>query len=265
MTGEISLPMYDLAPLSEATDSLVRAIAAALPQGWSAGDRVRDDLASLWRAPALLLSQTCGYPLMTDFREDLAYVATPNYDLPGCEGPRYCSVILVREEEAARSLAELKGRRAAYNGKNSQSGYNCFRHAVAPLAGGEPFFSETLETGSHGGSVAAVAEGRADVATIDCATHGLCARHEPERLTGTRVLGCTASAPALPYVTKASAERETIEALRRALTQVSADPSLAATREALALTGFTVLPDGAYDEILEMERAAAVLGYPDLA
>ncbi len=265
MGGAISLPMYDIGPLEAAHDAWAAAIATALPAGWAAPGRARDDLASLWRSPRLLTSQTCGYPLMTEFREDLAYLATPNYDLPGCAGPRYSSVVLVRESEPARSLADLKGKRAAYNGTNSQSGYNCFRHALAGLAGGEPFFAELLESGSHLGSVAAVAEGRADVATIDCVTHGLCARHQPEALRGTRVLGYTASAPALPYVTRAGADAETVGILREALMAVAADPALTETRDALALTGFTVLPDGAYDEILEMERAAAVLGYPDLA
>ena len=201
---------------------------------------------------------------MTRFAGRLAYVATPHYCLPGCLGPRYLSLILVREEAPAHCLYELKGARVAVNSRDSQSGYNCLRHSVAPMACGKPFFSGVLVTGSHADSAMAVGAGRADVAAVDCVTHGLLARYRPECLAGTRVLGHTASAPALPYVTRAGMPAETLEALRLALFQVAAAPALAPVTEALGLCGFTVLPAGAYEEILTMEQSAQRLGYPQL-
>ncbi|MEO1190664.1 MAG: PhnD/SsuA/transferrin family substrate-binding protein [Pseudomonadota bacterium] len=260
--GRISLPMYDFPPSQEANDAFVRALVAALPAGLADAERlVSSDVAQLWRGADLLLSQACGYPLMTGFREDVAYVATPHYSLPGCEGPRYCSVFLVAADSPAASLADLQGARVAINGRDSQSGHNCLRFAVAPLAQGKPFFSRVFETGRHLLSAAAVGSGEADLAAIDCVTHGLAMRDAPGRLAGTRVLGFSASAPGLPLVTAASATPETIAALRAGLDQVMADPSLAAVRKALALSGVSVLPAGAYQEILDMETAAADLGY----
>lgn len=265
MSASISLPMYDFPELAWANDALVAAIAAALPKGLADPVRRRsDDLPALWRAPDLLLTQTCGYPLMTAFADAFAYVATPCYDLPGCAGGRYDSVVVVRADDAAECLADLRGRRAAINGRDSQSGHNCLRRAVAPLAHGRPFFSDVIESGAHAASLAAVASGRADVATLDCVSHALWARDVPERLAGTRVLGRTAVAPALPYVTRAGIEPEILAALQAALAAVAEDPDLAAARQALALSGFTQLGLDAYDEILEMERAAVELGYPDL-
>lgn len=41
------------------------------------------DLAVQWRQPNLLFAQTCGYPLMTQLRGQVAVLAVPSYDLPG--------------------------------------------------------------------------------------------------------------------------------------------------------------------------------------
>ena len=50
---------------------------------------------------------------------------------------------------------------------------NLFRAAIAPLAGGRPFFSEVIVTGSHAASLEAVADGNAPgLAAIDCVTFG---------------------------------------------------------------------------------------------
>ncbi len=265
MPGALSLPMYDLPEIAWASDALMAAVAAALPEGLADPERRRGgDPAALWRAPDLLLTQTCGYPLMTGFADAFAYVVTPCYDLPGCAGGRYYSHVVVRAEDPAECLADLRGRRAAINGRDSQSGHNCLRRAVAPLAHGRPFFAEVIETGAHAASMAAVASGSADVATIDCVSHALWARERPERLAGTRILGRTEDAPALPYVTRASADLETLAALRAALMQVAGDPALAGARDALLLSGFTRLAEGAYEEILEMERLACRLDYPVL-
>ncbi len=265
MAGALSLPMYDLPELAWASDALVAALAAALPAGLANPERRRgDEPSAFWQAPDLLLTQTCGYPLMTAFADELAYVATPCYDLPGCAGGRYHSVALVRDDDLAECLADLRGRRAAINGRDSQSGHNCLRRAVAPLAHGQPYFSAVVETGAHARSIAAVAAGEADIATIDCVTHALLARVRPQALSGTRVLFRTADAPALPYVTRKGMATETVAALRTALMQVACDPALAEARAALLLKDFALLGEAAYDEILEMERAAEELGYPAL-
>ena len=65
-----------------------------------------------WRAPDLLLSQTCGYPLVTALQSDVRVLAVPEFELPGCAGPSYCSAILV-PQEGARSLEDLRGTVAA--------------------------------------------------------------------------------------------------------------------------------------------------------
>ncbi|MGF1611135.1 MAG: phosphate/phosphite/phosphonate ABC transporter substrate-binding protein [Kiloniellales bacterium] len=263
-----SLPMYDLPELRPAAEDWWRGLARALRAAGLAGvpDALSwpDDLDAAWRAPDLLLSQTCGYPLMTAYAGVLQVVATPVYDAPGCEGTSYSSAIVVRQDYPDRDLAGLRGATAAFNARHSQSGYNALRHRVAPLAGGGAFFGGLVETGGHAASLTAVAEGRADVAAIDCVTYALISRYRPETVAGLRVLTYTEAAPGLPYVAPAAAPSDQVERLRAGLAAALADPSLAAAREALLLRGAEVLPAGAYRAVLRMEQECQALSYSEL-
>ncbi|MDX1575674.1 MAG: PhnD/SsuA/transferrin family substrate-binding protein [Kiloniellales bacterium] len=266
-----SLPMYDLPALRRATDAwwagLARALTAAgLDEVPARLDRRRDQ-DQVWGHPDLLISQTCGYPLTHALAGRVRLVATPAYDVEGCDGPRYRSVFLVRDGDPAGSLGDLRGRRVAVNSRASQSGYNCLRHALAPLAAeveGGPFFSEVVVTGGHGASLAALRDERADLAAVDGVTYALTARGEPAAVDGLRVLAWSAPAPALPYITRAAIGEDALAALRQGLAAAAADPDLAGARRALALKGFEVLPLEAYAAIDDMERAAIALGYPEI-
>lgn len=256
--------MYDHPAVRWATDAWWSALAAALEghgvAAPSALDR-RADYPAVWREPGLILSQTCGYPYATSLRGEVQLVATPAYRAEGCDGARYCSLLVVRADDPAGTLVELRGRRVAYNAADSQSGHNALRAAVAPLAAGGCFFAGRVVTGAHGASADAVAAGAADLCAIDCVSWAMLARYEPERIAQLRVLGRTASAPGLPLVTGPAAN---VAAVRAAVVEAMGDPALADARDALLLDGVGVLGDAAYDAILGMERQAGALGYPAL-
>lgn len=80
-----------------------------------------------------------------------------------------------------------------------------------------------VETGGHRASVRAVAEGRADLAAIDCRSWALALRHEPcaRRLV---VIGWTAERPGLPYVTGAHTDAATADRLRDTLIGMGCHP-----------------------------------------
>jgi ABC-type phosphate/phosphonate transport system substrate-binding protein len=261
--------MYDLPEVTAATNALWAGMARALTrEGLDGvpGTLTRGvDLDQLWRSPELLFSQTCGYPLMNDYKDALRLVATPVYDAPGCQGPDYVSMIVVRLEDSVRALPDLRGRSVAVNSVTSQSGYSALRASVAHLAHKSRFFGKVVNSGSHGASLALVAEGQADVCATDCVTHALLARHRPEALAGLRVLARSPAAPGLPYVTRAGAGDELVARLRAALFAALEDPNLASAREALLLAGAEVLPLSAYRSILEMEARAQALGYAEVA
>ncbi len=224
------------------------------------------DLPGHWRDPDLLLSQTCGYPFATALAGAVRYVATPCYAAEGCEGPAYRSLVVVREDDAARGIADLRGRRAAVNARDSQSGCNALRALVAPLARDGRFFGAVVESGAHRRSLDLVREGAADVAAVDCVTAALARRHAPARMAGLRVLARTApGVPGLPLVTARRTSDADLARLRAGLAAAAVDPTLAEARADLLLVGFAVLPEGAYAACRAMEAAAAALGYPDLA
>jgi ABC-type phosphate/phosphonate transport system substrate-binding protein len=261
--------MYDLPEVRPAAEAwwagLARACRAEGLEDAPAALTWPDDPKAEWRSPELFFSQTCGYPLMTQLRGELRVVATPCYDAEGCSGPFYSSAIVVRADDPAQKLEDLRGRCAAYNSTDSQSGYNVLRALVAPLAGGRSFFNSTLESGSHAGSLAAVAESRADVAAIDCVTYALHARHRPAAVAGLRVLLYGPSTPGLPYVTAAGRSDDDLLRLREALYEALADPDLAEARQSLLLHGASALPEDAYDLLLEMRDEALAQGYGELA
>jgi len=264
-----SLPMYDLPELRAATDAWWQGLAHAFRREGIADvpDRLdrRASYQEVCSRPDLLFSQTCGYPLVHALTNRVALVATPHYRAEGCEGPNYCSVVVVGADSAARTIEDLRGARCAVNGLDSQSGYNALRALVAPHVDHGRFFGGVAVTGGHRASIARVAAREADIAAIDCVSYALLARHRPQALTGVRVLGRTASAPSLPYITRAGADADLLRRLRGGLDRALGDPGLAEARDALLLDGAAVLPLAAYDRIDELEQAAIAAGYPQIA
>jgi ABC-type phosphate/phosphonate transport system substrate-binding protein len=264
MTRIAALPMYNVTP-AFADDW--RALLADVLHAVGPSARIvepGDDLHALWRAPDLLLAQTCGYPLTHGLKNaGVQLVATPRFDVDGYDDARYSSVIVVRADAPYASIDDLRGLRAAYNQDDSHSGMNALRHAVAPFAREGRFFSEVARSGSHVGSLRAVAERRADVAAIDCVTMAYVRDALPDLAREVRTLSYTHSAPGLPLIASRQVPVDTIEALRCALADaVAQDPARAAR---LHLRGFSTLTLNDYDAITQMEDEARAAHYPQLA
>ncbi|ACC72697.1 PhnD/SsuA/transferrin family substrate-binding protein [Paraburkholderia phymatum] len=262
MNSVAALPMYGVSP--------------ALAAGWRAllADVLRrvepaaeivepHDLHAFWRRPDLLLAQTCGYPYVLGLHEYVQLIATPHFDAPGCEGAHYSSLIVTRSDAPFDSIEACRGARAAFNATDSNSGYNAFRHTVAPYARNGRFFGSTLETGSHLGSLHAVAADRADVAAIDCVTMAFARDAYPELTSRLREIGSTRSSPGLPLIASKHVSREQADALRAALDEtLHVQPERA---QRLKLKGFSYLTAAAYDSIRQMENEARIANYARLA
>ncbi len=263
-----ALPPYDLPEVRAAMDDWWRGLAEHLrragvdnvPTALTRGD----DPWTYWEAPNLLIGQTCGYPLVTRLAGKVRAVATPCYASVHCDGPLYGSLIMVHQDDPATALADLAGRRAAFNDHLSHSGYNILRASVAPLATDGRFFAEVLESGSHRDSLAMVRTGKADIMTMDCVSFALVARHAPAELDGTRIMGMTERARGLPYVTPLSTDDEIRTRLFDGLMAAGNDPALAAARDALLLSGFVAADNDDYAPIAAMAKKAAELGMVDL-
>lgn len=264
-----SLPWYDLLEVRPATDALWSILAGKLKEvGFRAApewlDRGVPHLRQ-WRSGVLLFGQACGYDALLAHRHHLQLLATPRYAAPGCRGSRHRSFVVVREDAPFRSLQDLQGSRCTYNNRTSHSGRNALRSLVAPFSRGGRFFASVTRSGSHLQSLRRIRGGRADVASVDCVTHALLARHAPGELQGTRILACTRRVPAPPFVTAAGRSPEECRRLRWALAATLADPASAGAREELLLQGAAVLPLEAYAPLQAMERLAEAHGYHELA
>lgn len=263
-----ALPMYDLPQLAAATDAFWRAIAERLEDaelsGVASSLTRSEDYAAAWRDPGLLLGQTCGYPLMKQFRNAARIVAAPVYTSPGCEGPRHCSVFITNAKAGRQTLDDLRGGVCAVNGFDSNTGMNLLRAAIAPLAAGKAFFDSVVVTGSHLASLEAVADARADLAAIDCVSFAHFEHFEPALVRRVVQIGRSPSAPAPPFITARETDDATLAILCETLKDVVADPELDSVRAALSLGGFEVLSEADYEFALRIEETAAAQGYPEL-
>ncbi|UOD33446.1 PhnD/SsuA/transferrin family substrate-binding protein [Massilia violaceinigra] len=220
-------------------------------------------LPDFWKRPDMLLSQTCGYPYLTQLREHVRLLATPAYDFEGCLGADYASAIVVREGGGIATLADARGRTAAVNDAASNSGMNALRHAVAPLAREGCFFSGVIWSGSHRASLELVRNGAADLAAIDCVTLGYLRREQPASLDGIALLQYSAPSPGLPLVAGAAVPEALRQQLREAL--LAPPAALAAIMPALSIRAFAPYTIQEYARIGVLESEAQAHGYPQLA
>jgi ABC-type phosphate/phosphonate transport system substrate-binding protein len=263
-----ALPMYDFPELTDAHDDLWRALrkrlleagVAEAPRGLTRNMGHQNG----WQHPLLLLGQGCEYPLATLFADTVRLVATPIYSAPGCEGNTYRSAIVVRSQDPARVLSDLRGRRCVINDWDSNSGMNLLRDSIAPMANGGRFFDSVLLSGSHRRSVAMVAGGLADVAAVDCVSWAHFNRLYPSSVAALRILQWTSASPSLPFICARASSESTRHHLRGALSAVFADLTLDSIRARLLLGGIDLAPDESFTEVLRLKRNAADLGYPIL-
>ncbi len=259
--------MYDWPEVRHQTDGLWRALASALQRrGIRPPPRLQRRRAAdaVWRDPRLLLGQTCGLPYVRGLRRRVHLVSTPCYAVAGCDGPLYRSLVVARAADRVAALEEMRGRCAAYNAIHSQSGYSALRALIAPMARDGTFFGATVRTGSHRASLKAVAEGRADLCSVDAVCWALAQRHEPETVARLSVVAETPPTPGLPLICARSNGRRSLSRIRGAVAEALEHGLSGPIRDALFISGTASLPPEAYDGIAKMERDAVRAGYPTL-
>lgn len=249
----LALPMYAIHP--PATHSLMQAIVSLLAQhGTEAQPVWPEDLLTHWRDDSLLLSQTCGYPLMNQLPA-VGVVGTFHYLAPGCSGRDYRSWLVARDPQA--TLADFHGQRAVANSLDSHSGYNALRWMAARQG---ITFSRLLMSGGHRLSLAAIREARADIAAVDCVSWALLARYAPDELRGLHIIGETPAAPGLPLITAAATCADRLSVLRAVLHQLVSDPVWRRVCDASLISGFSPVQRHDYQIVQAWEEQAAARG-----
>lgn len=262
-----ALPMYNVSPslradwltlIDRVAETLQRTNAQLILTAVDPGEEP-DALHAFWRREDVLLSHTCGYPLVHGLAPHVRLIGTPRFAVPGCDRGTYSSAIVVRANDGPATLAACRGARAACNSSDSHSGMNALRHAVAPLAQAGRFFGAILHTGSHLGSLAAVANGEADVAAIDCVTLAFAAEHFPALVAGLRQIGSTQAVAGLPFIASRRAGASLVTQLRVAMREVLRDD--AGLRSRLRLEDIVPSTVAHYLPIAAMAQEARMRGY----
>ncbi|KAI1188137.1 ABC-type phosphate/phosphonate transport system, periplasmic component [Nemania serpens] len=168
------------------------------------------DLHTLWRHPSLLFAQTCWGPMELGLAGHVEVVGQQDYStIVGGSAEFYSSAIVARritddvppplDGTPNLPLEYLRGKRLAYNSTDSMSGLLGLERDLNSLNEDLNIFSERLESGGHRNSIIAIAEGRADVAAVDCLTWQLakCFESTAGELA---VVGWTACRRGLPFI-----------------------------------------------------------------
>lgn len=268
-TPTASLPMYNLPEMHRRNAAFWGALAEELRRdgrtdlpaalsvaGPSVPERIESDV---------LFTQACGYPLETIYRGQCRMLGVPTYDAPGCRGGTHRAFLVVRKDSDVETPADLKGATFAVNSRESNTGMNLPRLLFARLAGGKPFFRSVVQTDAHASSIARVASGELDAASIDCVTYAFFQDHRPEAIATLRILAETPESPTIPFVTSIATPADEAARLQAALFRLFADPARRPVLEGLRLRAISKPDPAAYAGLLDYERTAVALGYPELA
>ncbi|MBX3473485.1 MAG: PhnD/SsuA/transferrin family substrate-binding protein [Planctomycetes bacterium] len=263
-----SLPWYDLPEIRDATDQLWRAVSAACREvgiEFAPDNLERElDYREQWGHPNLMFTQCCGYDVAVDAGRALRAIAAPCFDFEGCTEHFHSSFIVVRENDPAWGVADLRGRRAALNNVSSHSGANALRAVIAPFSRDGRFFSQVTLSGSHVASLQLLHDNLVDVACVDCVTWGLLLKHRPSALQGVRKIAQTPLAPVPPYVTSMRYGKVFARKLHSALESVMTDAKNRQTCEAMGIKAVAAVDNQLYDRILAFEQVAMEHEYYEL-
>ncbi|MBP0437364.1 phosphate/phosphite/phosphonate ABC transporter substrate-binding protein [Tianweitania sediminis] len=217
-------------------------------------------LEELWARPDLGAVFMCGLPFAR---------STPAPTLVVAPVPRrwnqpvYATDLVVRSGSRFRKLEDTFGGRIGWTVEHSQSGYNALRHHLAPHARGGALYRESVgPLLTPRNAIAAVLEGRVDVAPLDGYFHDLARQNEPGLVRDLRVIDTTDPTPIPPLVTRTALDQGNLEALRQAFLAASGAPELSPFLQILTLQGFARVSPQAYRLLLDREAEATLLDYP---
>ena len=244
------LPMYDWPEFTRATDRLWASIRDNLSRAGidapASLDRTSPP-AKTWQSPNLLLSQTCGLPLVADLSGKVNVLGSFAYQ--GIEPAGSYHSVIITHENNNESSVRLEGKRGVINGDDSYSGCLALKCFVADNGSGESPFASILVSGGHRKSLCAVANGSADIAAIDCVSWYLANQCETA-VRNLKVIGYTESRPGLPLITRGDASAQEVALMRDSIAK-AVDDLDENNRTMLGIRGFLPLDEKDYSPIVD--------------
>jgi ABC-type phosphate/phosphonate transport system substrate-binding protein len=228
--------MYPLPELRAHWDTFWRAVHAALPAS-PAALTWGNDVPSLWRSGALSLSQTCGWPLVTQLTDVVRVVGAFDPRVSGARAARYRSVIIARDHSTSLRTVGADTI-AAVNGPDSLSGWVSLLHVAGGPA--RTWKGSVRWSGTHLRSVEMVERGEADIASIDAVSFALFRDVYPSLVAGVVVIGHGPLVPCLPLIVPRSTDDAGVACWRQAFRTACEDSSepMTSARRALRIRSF---------------------------
>jgi phosphonate transport system substrate-binding protein len=160
--------------------------------------------------------------------------------------PVYFCDVIVRRGSSARSFRGLKGGVWAYNDSCSLSGHDGVVARLGPGETARSFFRRMIRSGSHPASVRLVADGGADVASIDSNVLGIILGRNPGLREDVRILASWGPYPIQPVVVRSDLDPALKVALRESLLKAEADPLTRLELAAFGLKRFATVSEEDY-------------------
>jgi ABC-type phosphate/phosphonate transport system substrate-binding protein len=175
-------------------------------------------------------------------------IAAPVPAAPEFHGqPLYWSEFVVGSQSTHRTLDDTFGGRIAFTSPESQSGFAAPLRHLIEAGDGTPLYGEVIAPQiTPQGAIAAVVEGRADVAAIDAYSLQLLRRFAPEVASKVRVVARTESRPIPPLIAS-----QPFEALTTAFLAAHQDPALHSLLADLRLSRFVQPEAGSYRQLAQ--------------
>ena len=163
--------------------------------------------------------------------------------------PVYFCDVIVHRSSLARSFWDLKGGTWAYNDPCSLSGHGGLAARLGSTETIGTFFGRTIRSGSHPASVRLVADGTADVASIDSNVLKILLEQTPALREEVRVLESWGPYPIQPVVVRTDLDPALKVALRQSLLKAQDDPLTRRELEAFGLKRFVAVDEEDYDAV----------------
>ncbi len=176
----------------------------------------------------------------------------------------YYAYILAHRDSAARSLADLRGKRFAFTDPDSHTGYVVPTYMLARNEEkSDSFFSETFYSRSHDNSIQAVAEKQADGASVNSLIWEFMNAIDPSVTSQTRILEKSPPYGMPPVVVHPDLPGELKTQLRAAFLALHEDEKAARLLKRLQIDRFSESNDAAYDTVREARRSVDKLNKDD--
>lgn len=231
----VELAFYPFEDVRWAFEELWDAVAARCD--WVARDLSwPGDPTKIWRGSQKFVSQTCGWPLVTELGDDVRVVGAFRHTTPESASHFYRSVVVARVDGTP---FDFQGAVGAVNDTTSLSGWISLIAAV--FGPQETWRGPFRVTGSHAESLRMLGRGEADIASIDSVTFAHLKRLYPEIISSLFVICNGPLVPCLPIIAHKSVSDTELASLRDALAFASRDRALDRATSALFISGFDPL------------------------